>query len=160
MPSILLALVVLIVYPPSRKVLFPPAPIALVDTETGGVQKPKAGVLGSHDSLTGAPERYRGEAVEQEASNLVTGGVSVAVGSAARKHDPAVPDDAPLEETVPDPTDIASATADMQHAAQGGVPSPKHDKTKKPMTDAVWKKMKPIMHILGDITDTYERFGK
>jgi hypothetical protein len=65
-----------------------------------------------------------------------------------------------MEETVPDATDIAAATADVQEAAKGGVPSPKHDKTKKPMTDAVWKKMKPIMHVLGDITDTYERFGK
>lgn len=151
---------VLIVYPPSRQVLFPPAPLALVNSETGGVQKPKAGVLGSHDSLTGASERYRGEAVEQEASNLVSGVASVAVGSAARKHDPAVPEEAPMEDTVPDATDIAAATADVQEAAEGGVPSPKHDKTKKPMTDAVWKKMKPIMHVLGDITDTYERFGK
>jgi uncharacterized membrane protein len=141
-------------------VLFPPAPIALVDSETGGVQKPKAGVLGSHDSLTGAPESFRGEAVEQEASNLVSSVASVAVGSAARKHDPAVPEDASIEDIVPDVTDIASATAGVQHAAHGGMPSPKHDKTKKPMTDAVWTKMKPIMHILGETTDTYERFGK
>lgn len=47
--------------------MFPPAPIALVDKDTGGVQKPKAGVLGSHDSVTGAPQNFKGEAAEQEA---------------------------------------------------------------------------------------------
>lgn len=152
--------IVLILYPPSRTLLFPPAPIALVNSETGGVQKPRAGVLGSKDSLTGAPERYRGEAVEQEASNLVGSVASVAVGSAAGKHDPAVPDDAPMEDQVPDATDIASQVGDLQSSASGGIPSTKHDKTKKPMSDAVWGKMKPIMHILGEVTDTYERFGK
>ena len=52
-------LLALIVYPPSRDFLFPPAPLALVSTKTGGVQKPKAGVLGSTDSATGAPENYK-----------------------------------------------------------------------------------------------------
>lgn len=159
-PMLLSVVVVLILYPPSRSILFPPAPIALVDSQTGGVQKPRAGVLGSKDSLTGAPERYRGEAVEREASNLVGSVASVAIGSAAGKHDPAVPDDAPMEDKVPDVTDVASQVGDLQNSAGGGIPSTKHDKTKKPMSDAVWQKMKPIMHILGDITDTYERFGK
>ena len=52
-------LLALIVYPPSRDFMFPPAPLALVSTKTGGVQKPKAGVLGSTDSATGAPENYK-----------------------------------------------------------------------------------------------------
>ncbi|EED19877.1 conserved hypothetical protein [Talaromyces stipitatus ATCC 10500] len=158
-PMILSVVIVLILYPSSRSILFPPAPIALVDSQTGGVQKPRAGVLGSKDSLTGAPERYRGEAVEQEASNLVSSVAGVAIGSAAGKHDPAVPDDAPMEDKVPDVTDVASQVGDLQDSAGGGIPSTKHDKTKKPMSDAVWTKMKPVMHILGDITDTYERFG-
>lgn len=152
--------IVLILYPPSRSFLFPPAPIALVDSQTGGVQKPRAGVLGSKDSLTGAPERYRGEAVEQEASNLVGSVTGVAIGSAAGKHDPAVPDNAPMEDKVPDVTDVATQVGDLQGSASGEIPSTKHDKTKKPMSDAVWQKMKPVMHILGDVTDTYERFGK
>lgn len=153
-------MIVLILYPPSRSFLFPPAPIPLVNTQTGGVQKPRAGVLGSKDSLTGAPERYRGEAVEQEASNLVGSVASVAIGSAAGKHEPAVPADDTMEDKVPDVTDVAVQVADLQDSASGGIPSTKHDKTKKPMSDAVWQKMRPIMHILGEITDTYERFGK
>ncbi|KAF3404111.1 hypothetical protein DPV78_002449 [Talaromyces pinophilus] len=158
-PMLLSVVIVLILYPPSRLFLFPPAPIALVDSQTGGVQKPRAGVLGSKDSLTGAPERYRGEAVEQEASNLVGSVAGVAIGSAAGKHDPAVPDDAPMEDKVPDVTDVATQLGDLQGSAGGEIPSTKHDKTKKPMSDAVWQKMKPVMHILGDVTDTYERFG-
>lgn len=46
--------ILLIVYPPARSILFPPAPLALVNKSTGGVQKPKAGVLGSTDTATGA----------------------------------------------------------------------------------------------------------
>jgi hypothetical protein len=64
-PLFIITLITLIVYPPSRGFLFPPAPIALVDSKTGGVQKPKAGVLGSYESATGAPENHKGEAVEQ-----------------------------------------------------------------------------------------------
>ena len=37
-PMFSLLIVVLIVYPPSRDILFPPAPIALVSAKTGGVQ--------------------------------------------------------------------------------------------------------------------------
>jgi hypothetical protein len=84
----------------------------------------------------------------------------VAIGSAAGKHDPAVPDDAPMEDKVPDVTDVATQVGDLQDSAGGRIPSTKHDKTKKPMSDAVWQKMKPVMHILGDVADTYERFGK
>lgn len=61
----MVTLITLILYPKSRGILFPPAPISLVDSKSGGVQKPKAGVLGSHESATGAPENHKGEAVEQ-----------------------------------------------------------------------------------------------
>jgi hypothetical protein len=64
-PLLVVTLIVLVVYPPSRGLLFPPAPVALVSNQSGVIQKPKAGVLGSVDSATGAPENHRGEAVEQ-----------------------------------------------------------------------------------------------
>ncbi|KAB5575305.1 hypothetical protein GE09DRAFT_590991 [Coniochaeta sp. 2T2.1] len=97
-PLLTATLIVLIVYPPSREFLFPPAPIALVDKSTGGVQKPAAGVLGSHDSATGAPENHKGEAVEKEASNFVDGIASVAVSSATAAGD------------IPNQTDKADRT--------------------------------------------------
>lgn len=161
MPTLLLTIIVLITVPKSRGILFPSAPLALVSHETGGIQKPKAGVLGSHDSVTGAPEKYKGEAVEQEASNLVSGIASVAISSAAGRHDQAAPDDEggskTLDKAVPDPTSLATTAADASSSAQGGEET--HDKTKQPMEAALWKQMRPAMHIIGDISDGWERIA-
>ena len=85
-PLLTATILALIVYPKSRAFLFPPAPIALVDSSTGGLQKPRAGVLGSHDSATGAPENHKGEAVEQEASNFVNAFASVALNVVVLSH--------------------------------------------------------------------------
>jgi hypothetical protein len=162
-PTLFTMIIVLITVPRSRDILFPPAPLALVSHKTGGVQKPKAGVLGSHDSVTGAPEKHKGEAVEQEASNLVSGIASVAISSAAGRHDQASPDEQggskTLDRGMPDPTKIATAAADASSAAQGGDADAVQDKTKKPMEEAVWGQVRPIMHALGDISDTWERFA-
>ncbi|KAH8645820.1 hypothetical protein BX600DRAFT_421383 [Xylariales sp. PMI_506] len=161
-PMLSVTLITLIAYPPSRGVLFPPAPIALVDNKSGGLQKPKSGVLGSHDSATGAPENHKGEAVEQEASNFFNGITSIVLTSATGKHpqgDPANADGNDPGDTVPDPTVVASATADAKEIAAGGKPSPAHDKTKVPVENAMWTKMRPIMHGVADVTDTWERFA-
>ncbi|OJI97994.1 hypothetical protein ASPVEDRAFT_125373 [Aspergillus versicolor CBS 583.65] len=159
LPTMFITLIVLVIFPQSRKLLFPPAPIALVDTETGGVQKPKAGVLGSHDSVTGAPEKFKGEAAEQEASNLMASVATVAVGSAAGKHDQGTPQDAPMEDQVPDAMDIVSKTADAQAAAKGEDPSDDHDKTREPMRQTVLNGADQAMRVMADVIDTWERFG-
>lgn len=158
-PLSCILMMVLIAVPQSRTFLFPPAPIALVDSKTGGVQKPKAGVLGSHDSATGAPEKHQGEAVEQEASNLVSGIASVAISSAAGRHDQGDPDDTQAEDSLPDPTKMAVAAADSKDSAKGGQPVTKHDKTKQPMEEVIWAKMRPAMHAVGDLADTWERIA-
>lgn len=152
----------LIAYPPSRAFLFPPAPIALVDSRSGGVQKPKAGVLGSHDSATGAPENHKGEAVEQEASNFVNGIASVALSSATGKHpqDDPEPGEEGAEDATPDPTAMAVGAADAKDVAAGEKTLAKHDKTKVPMETAMWTKMRPIMHAIAEFTDTWERIAK
>lgn len=85
-PTMIGFAMVLIVWPRAREGCFPPAPLALIDTKTGGVKKPSSGVLGSEGSLTGAPEKHQGEAVEQEASNFVNSFTSIAISSAAGKH--------------------------------------------------------------------------
>lgn len=161
MPLVSATLIALIVYPPCRGVLFPPAPIALVSS-SGGVQKPKAGVLGSHDSVTGAPENHKGEAVEKEASNFANGIASVALASATGKHPQGEPPHADGEpaESVPDPSVLATAAADAKDVAAGGTPAATHDKTKVPMETAMWTKMRPVMHGLADVTDGWERFAK
>jgi hypothetical protein len=140
--------------------MFPPAPIALVSS-SGGVQKPKAGVLGSTDSATGAPENHKGEAVEKEASNFVNGIASVALSSATGKHPQGEPPEGDKHEhSVPDPTRIAIGAADAKDVTAGATTSKDHDKTKVPMETAMWTKMRPIMRGLGDLTDTWERFAK
>lgn len=140
--------------------MFPPAPVALVNKTTGGVQKPKAGVLGSHDSITGAPEKFKGEAVEQEASNLMASVASMAVGSAVGKHDQGVPEDAPLERQVPDAMEFVSKSADAQTAAQGTNTSDTHDKTRQPMKQSVIVGANLLMDTINDITDTFEKIRK
>lgn len=147
-PMLCIVLITLIAYPPSRGVLFPPAPIALVDNNSGGVQKPKSGVLGSVDSATGAPENHKGEAVEQEASNFFNGIASIVVTSATGKH-PQGESDADGDGSgaaVPEPSVVAVGTADAKDVAAGGRPSPEYDKTKVPVENAMWTRMRPIMH--------------
>lgn len=164
MPLFSLTIIVLIAYPPSRDMLFPPAPMALVSTKTGGVQKPKAGVLGSTDSATGAPENHKGEAVEAEASNFVNSIAHVALSSASGKHPQNEPPSgeegsgAP-NDSVPDPTAMAISASNARVSAQGGAVAAHEDKTKVPMETAMWNKMRPIMHGLADLADTWERFG-
>ncbi|KAH7380648.1 hypothetical protein BKA66DRAFT_419409 [Pyrenochaeta sp. MPI-SDFR-AT-0127] len=158
-PLLSLTLIILIAYRPSREIMFPPAPIALVSSK-GGVQKPKAGVLGSTDSATGAPENHKGEAVEQEASNFVNGIASVALSSATGKHPQGEPPEGDAQDDkVPDPTAIATGAADAKDRASGIAVSKEHDKTKVPMETAMWTKMRPIMHAIADVTDTWERFA-
>lgn len=164
LPVSLATIILLITVPEARDIMFPPVPIALIDSKTGGVQSPKAGVLGSHDSVTGAPEKYKGEAVEQEASNLVSGVASVALSSAAGRHDQGEPEGGKgqskkLDKNAPDPTSMASGLADAASSASGGQPDTQQDKTKAPMEEAVWAKMRPAMHVVGDIADGWERFA-
>lgn len=163
-PTIVAFIIVLIVHPPARTYCFPPAPIALIDSKTGGVKKPTAGVLGSDNSLTGAPEKYEGEAVEQEAANFVNSFTSIAISSAAGKHPQGDPSNVEegasgLEDTSPDPGRIAVGAADAKHKSSGGEPNSTHDKTKEPMSAAMWSKTRPVMHTIADITDGWERFA-
>lgn len=154
-------MITLIAYPPSRNFLFPPAPLALVSGSHGGVQKPPAGVLGSHDSATGAPENYQGEAVEQEASNFVNGIAHVALSSATGKHpqnDGEVEGGAPGD-SAPDPTAMALTAANARTSVDDKGAAANKDKTKQPMEAAMWNKMRPIMHSLQDVTDGWERFA-
>ncbi|KAK3689027.1 hypothetical protein B0T22DRAFT_490571 [Podospora appendiculata] len=132
-PMISAMLIALIAYPPSRDLLFPPVPVSLIDSNTGGVQKPRSGQLGSDDSATGAPENHKGEAVEQEAANFMNGIASVAMGSAS--------------------AEAKKATDESKLGPE------KHDKTKEPMETAIFQKMTPVMHTLGDLADNWERFA-
>ncbi|EKD19807.1 uncharacterized protein L3040_001848 [Drepanopeziza brunnea f. sp. 'multigermtubi'] len=163
-PVMIAFLIILVVSPASRDYCFPPAPIALIDSKTGGIKKPTAGVLGSDNSLTGAPEKHQGEAVEQEASNFVSGFTSIAISSAAGKHPQGDPHGneqgaSGVEDRAPDPTDLAMGAANAKDKASGGEANAVHDKTKEPMSAVMWSKTRPVMHAIGGISDGWERFG-
>jgi hypothetical protein len=161
-PTIIAFVMILIIYPPSRGYCFPSAPLSLIDGTSGGIQKPPAGVLGSDNSLTGAPEKHQGEAVEQEASNFVNSFTSIALSSTTGKHPAADPHDesqSKLDTNSPDPTNILISATDAKDKAAGGEPNAIHDKTKEPMSAAMWSKTRPIMHGVADVADGWERFG-
>ncbi|KAH6695704.1 hypothetical protein F5X68DRAFT_266984 [Plectosphaerella plurivora] len=157
-PVVSLFLMVLVLHPPSRVYCFPPAPPALIDSSTGGVKKPASGVLASEDSITGAPEKYRGEAVEQEAHSFVSSISSLVVSTAAGKHPQGDPPNSE-ESAAPDPADVTQDVVSAKDKSNGAQPGTSHDKTKKPVTQAVWVKARPAMHGLAEFVDTWERFG-
>jgi hypothetical protein len=91
----------------------------------------------------------------------VNGIASVALSSATGKHPQGQPADGDAnEDRVPDPTRIAIGAADAKDVTAGATTSKEHDKTKVPMETAMWTKMRPVMHGLADVTDTWERFAK
>ncbi|KAI9815205.1 MAG: hypothetical protein M1832_005540 [Thelocarpon impressellum] len=161
MPLSFSMIMLLVVYPPSRPFLFPPAPLGLVDGSTGGAKKPMAGMLGSHDSMTGAAEKHQGEAVEQEAHNFVTGLAAIGLSSATGKHpaNETHKEGGAIDSAVPDPTDMATKVTEAKDNTSGDRAVVSHDKTKQPMEQAMWTKTRPVMHILANIADTWERFA-
>ncbi|KAM5352800.1 hypothetical protein ACJ41O_005522 [Fusarium nematophilum] len=155
-PTSVVFLMILIVSTRAREMCFPPAPPSLIDPKTGGVQKPAAGVLASDDSVTGAPEKHKGEAVEQEAHSFVTSLSTIVVSTAAGKHPQTDPDE---DGAAPDPTQLTEDVTDAKQRTMGDEPGIEHNRAKKPVSDAVWARARPTMHLIADLVDTWERFG-
>lgn len=156
---VLLALLVTItVSPTARRVLFPPAPIALVDHSTGGATRPAAGILGSTDTATGAPENQKGEALENEASNFATGigAIALNIMTAGDPHGEAETDGESLGDSMPPPNTVATVVATAKDKSKG-VDRPSDDKTKAPMEHMLWAQMRPLMHLMSVTSDTWER---
>lgn len=133
--------------------MFPPAPTSQIDPSTGDLKSTSE--IGSRDSITGAPERYKGEAAEQEANNFVNSIANVAMESAAGKYGQAVKEDTSESAAEPEIIDAADIAPDAQ-----GEAGPAEDKTKQPMKKKVGKVTDQIMRIISDVTDVYERFAK
>lgn len=159
----LATIIVLILRPDVRLIMFPPAPLGMVNYQTGGLSAPHAGILGSTDSATDAPENKRGEAVEKEASNFVTGIVAIAMN--------VLTDEDPQHASaqtgggggsggkLPSPNELATKVAVAKDKA-GGVDRPSQDKTKVAVQEIMWSQMRPIMHMLSVVSDMWERFVK
>ncbi|KAI0363304.1 hypothetical protein BV20DRAFT_958556 [Pilatotrama ljubarskyi] len=188
LPALFIGTVLLLMFRPDyREKLFPPAPLAAVSATSGNLQVPRAGTLASGDSLSGAPEAHPGEAVEQEASHFVAalgavgaGTVMGQGGAPKRKHGEPRADekgdaagemetetnqaegasDDSFAGAVPDPSEFALHAKNVKDTANGnGVQDPGAEVAKKSVESALWEKMRPVMRILADIADTWERFG-
>ena len=121
--------------------------------------------------MTGAPETYKGEAVELEASNVVSGFASIAFTSVSGKGPDPNDTDGEHEKDkdgggldnllpVPDPGTLVLGANEAKGKADGGKTGDVHDKTKVPVQDAMWAKTRPVMRTLGDVADAWERWGK
>lgn len=86
--------------------------------------------------------------MEQEASNFFNGITSVVLTGATGKHPQGDPNSDEKEPgaDIPDPSSVAVHAADAKDIAAGGNPTAEHDKTKVPVENAMWTKMRPIMH--------------
>ncbi|KAF5617132.1 hypothetical protein F25303_13350 [Fusarium sp. NRRL 25303] len=143
--------------------LVQPGPLFYILTEEmnhkdGSIIKPPAGLLGSVDSTTGAPQNIKGEALENEASNFVTGIAAIAT-NIMTDEDPQheeSPNNNEQATSLPDPNSMATKVATAKDKATG-IKKPSHDKTKHPMEMAMWGKMRPLMHTISDISDIWER---
>ncbi|THC95904.1 hypothetical protein EYZ11_004635 [Aspergillus tanneri] len=150
-PTLLITLITLILCPSIRPLVFPLAPIiAQVDSTEDNVNDQPRG----SDRITGASEKYKGEAVEQEASNLVNSIANVAMESAAGKYGQSIKEG--TTESPPDPED----TLDEAMSADAPDHGVLHDKAKKPMRKKVSAAADRSMRLISDITDVYERFAK
>lgn len=152
MPILFTLLLTLILYPPSRPLLFPPAPLSLTSTTTGGLIHPRSGVLATADTVTGAPEAHPGESLEREAANFVASIAQIALSAAAGENPKA-------NEDMPDPFHAATGAVDTKRHDEDKLPG-SMDRTRKPVEDMMWEIMKPVMKIVGDISDLWERFAK
>lgn len=121
-----------------------------------------SGVLASDDSLTGAPEHMKGQAVESEASNFVNAisgiGTNIMTGRDLAG-EPNAPGRGSSTLMQADPSDISLMVASAKDRAEG-VKAPSHDKSKKPMEDMTWAKTGPTMHAMTVICDIVEKLVK
>ncbi|KAF7959421.1 hypothetical protein EAE96_001040 [Botrytis aclada] len=166
LPLALGSLIALVSSKQARDILFPPAPLALVNMGTGGLQKPQAGQLGTSNTLTGAPEKQEGEAAEEEAANFVNN-IYHMVKRAIGMHEKKQKEGDPLESKVPKPIRDA-AKAVHSAGSESGNTGDHETMTQKPMEQMLWdkfspKQIEPVIqkapHVIGEIVDNWERFA-
>ncbi|KAK4099105.1 hypothetical protein N658DRAFT_540855 [Parathielavia hyrcaniae] len=160
--TVLVTVMALCISPGARCLLFPPAPLALTDMATGGLTKPRAGVLGASDAVTGAPENVKGETVENEASNFVTSVAGIAVNTLTSQDPKSEAENEKGEshptDSMPQPNEASTLLAVAKDKA-GGIGEPSHDKSKEPMETIMWSKMLPLLRLVHLLSDNWERMA-
>ncbi|CEI69236.1 hypothetical protein FVEN_g4011 [Fusarium venenatum] len=158
MPIFLATLLATLLSPKVRNTLFPPCPPSLVHYQGGHLIKPPAGMLGTIDTATGAPENLKGETLEREASNFATGLVALSVNIFVDKdpqHDESQRGGG-MTENLKDPRSMATRITTAKDKA-AGVVNPSWDKTRSPMQELMWSQMRPLMHWICRFCDIWER---
>ncbi|KAF5656326.1 hypothetical protein FCIRC_13704 [Fusarium circinatum] len=161
MPTLLTGLMAIMLSPKIRNTLFPPCPPALVHYQGGHLIKPAAGILGTVDTTTGAPESLKGETLEREASNFATGLVALSINIFVDKdpqHDESQRGGGKTI-NLPDPRSLATRIATAKDKA-AGIEKPSWDKSKSPMQELMWSQMRPLMHWICRFCDIWERSAK
>lgn len=120
-----------------RRFLFPPAPLSMINTKDGGVAKPMAGILGSTDTATGAPQNLRGESIENEASNFVTSFAAIVANLVTGQDPHGAPYDASKGDTGGVIPHVSAGTMAVAKDKAEGMDRPSEDKTKTPMEETV-----------------------
>jgi hypothetical protein len=167
MPLVLGTLILIVSSTEARNAVFPPAPRALVNIQTGGLQTPQAGKLGTDDTLTGAAEKQPHEAIEEEAANFVKN-IRHNIQKAVGMHNEENPEGDPLEGKLPKPIRKAVKAVQNEGAAAGHI-GENNDQTQEPMEELIWKSVNPksisrfmdvAPHVVGEVADNWERFAK
>ncbi|KAF5689055.1 hypothetical protein FDENT_4557 [Fusarium denticulatum] len=161
MPILLTGLMAILLSPKIRNTLFPPCPPAIVHYQGGHLIKPAAGILGTVDTATGAPESLKGETLEREASNFATGLVALSINIFVDKdpqHDESQRGGGKTV-NLPDPRSLATRIATAKDKA-AGIEKPSWDKSKSPMQELMWSQMRPLMHWTCRFCDIWERSAK
>ncbi|KAF5611412.1 uncharacterized protein FSUBG_2244 [Fusarium subglutinans] len=128
---------------------------------SGHLIKPAAGILGTVDTATGAPESLKGETLEREASNFATGLVALSINIFVDKdpqHDESQRGGGKTV-NLPDPRSLATRIATAKDKA-AGIEKPSWDKSKSPMQELMWSQMRPLMHWTCRFCDVWERSAK
>ncbi|OLN94155.1 hypothetical protein CCHL11_07137 [Colletotrichum chlorophyti] len=131
------AFITCIVSPKARLFMFPPAPLSMVDMNTGGLAKPMAGTLGSTDASTGAPQNLKGESVENEASNFVSSVAAIATNLLTGQDPHGAPGEMEGGSKQGFKPQLDVTTMAVVKDKAEGMDRPSQDKTKAPMEEEV-----------------------
>jgi hypothetical protein len=130
-------LLAVIISPKARILVFPPAPLSMVDINTGGPAKPMGGTLGSTDAATGAPQNLKGESVENEASNFIASVAAIATNLMTGQDPHGAPGELEggSKQGLKPQLDVTTMAVVKDKAE--GMDRPSEDKTKVPIEETV-----------------------